>query len=363
MPSTKKLGALVAGRGNNLNAIRLLLAVMVIFSHSYPLSLVQKADPLSEFSNGAATFGSVAVDLFFFISGMLITASWFNSKSMGDYLRKRMLRIYPGYFCGLAFGILAALAFADHPFADLLKLGRYTDALYFGAGGVVDVDWIFLKNPFPCYANGSLWTIQWEFVCYLFVAVVGLWGCFKHRRWLLAFLLWSMTCYVFWHLQDGDYHWRFTIFFLTGSCVWLWRDKISIRRDFALAALAFWAGATCWPQHGVLLMELMACYLILWIGYAMQIPSMAWTRKVDLSYGVYLYAFPIQQIEAALGVRTPWIMFVSVTPIVMLLALASWFIVEKPCLSRKSSHFPDRDPGAVAEAGPDHPVICAAKAG
>ena len=84
---------------------------------------------------------------------------------------------------------------------------------------------------------------------------------------------------------------------------------------------------------------------------------------MDLSYGVYLYAFPVQQIVAAFGVRTPWIMFVTATPLVMLLALASWFVVEKPCLSRKSCHFPDWDPAAAVTTDSDHPIISATKVG
>jgi peptidoglycan/LPS O-acetylase OafA/YrhL len=355
MPSTKMLAELAVGRGNNLNAIRLLLSVMVLFSHSYPLALGEKADPFSDFCHGEANFGSFAVDLFFFISGMLITSSWFNSRTVSDYLRRRILRIYPGYFCGLAFGFLAALVFADHQFAHIFsKLGKFSDAFLLGVGGVFG-DWIFLHNPFPCYANGSLWTIQWEFICYLIVAVIGLWGCFKYRRGWLAVLLGAMACYVLWHL--GDFHWRLTIFFLAGMCVWLWRDKIPIRRDLALAALAFFVAAACWPHYGVLPMELMACYLVLWCGYAIQIPPMAWTQKADLSYGVYLYAFPIQQIVAAFGVRTPWIIFVTATPFAMLLATASWFLIEKPCLSLKSCHFSDWDPGAVGATNSAPPVI------
>jgi peptidoglycan/LPS O-acetylase OafA/YrhL len=362
MPSTKMFGALVGGRSNNLNAIRLLLSVMVLFSHSYPLALGDKLDPLSEFCHDKASFGSLAVDIFFFISGILITASWFNSRSMNDYLRRRVLRIYPGYFCGLAFGFSAALAFASHPFADFSsRLSKLSDGILLGVKGVFG-DWIFLNNPFPCYANGSLWTIQWEFICYLLVAAIGLWGCFKYRRSLLVLLLAGIACYVIWHLEDEDFHWRLTIFFLIGICTWLWRDKIPIRRDFALTAVVFIVAAACWPHYGVFPMELMACYLVLWIGYAIQLPPMAWTQKVDLSYGVYLYAFPVQQIVAAFGARTPWGLFVAATPIAMLLALASWFVVEKPCLNRKYCHFSDWDPGVVVTADSDHPDISTAKA-
>ena len=80
--------------GNNFNAIRLFLALLVIFDHSFALAEA-KDDPLEVVSHLQLSFGEMAVCLFFFISGFLITASWFNSKSMSDYLRRRVLRIFP----------------------------------------------------------------------------------------------------------------------------------------------------------------------------------------------------------------------------------------------------------------------------
>src|ERR1700722_18544978 len=88
---------------NSLNAIRLALALLVIFSHSYPLSGTPSPDPLSFASHGQDSFGILAVNLFFLISGMLITSSWLRSKSMQDYLMKRFLRIYPGYIVAMLF--------------------------------------------------------------------------------------------------------------------------------------------------------------------------------------------------------------------------------------------------------------------
>src|ERR1700687_2059412 len=97
---------------NNFNALRLVLAVLVIVSHAFPLSYGNAdREPIVRLTGGLEAFGSVAVDLFFLISGMLITASWLRSKSMQSYLFKRLLRIYPGFLVASAVSILIALAF------------------------------------------------------------------------------------------------------------------------------------------------------------------------------------------------------------------------------------------------------------
>jgi peptidoglycan/LPS O-acetylase OafA/YrhL len=90
------------------------------------------------------------------------------------------------------------------------------------------------------------------------------------------------------------------------------------------------------------------CYLVLWIGFGFRINRMTWCNQTDLSYGVYLFAFPVQQMLAALGIDNPWIMFTVATPLVMGIAFLSWNLVEKPCLKLKSRKFSDCDPGLVA---------------
>ena len=99
---------------NNFNALRLGLAVLVIVSHAFPLFLRGGMDrePLGRITTyGQDTFGGVAVNLFFLISGMLITASWLRSKSMQNFLFKRILRIYPGFLVATTVSILIALVF------------------------------------------------------------------------------------------------------------------------------------------------------------------------------------------------------------------------------------------------------------
>jgi peptidoglycan/LPS O-acetylase OafA/YrhL len=152
------LGSQIASRkNNNLNIIRLLLALAVIVSHSFPVALGPGGDtreePLYAWTHQQESSGAVAVDLFFLISGLLVTASWLRSKSMQDYLMKRILRIYPGFI--VAMGFSAALVWAIcpefrvavvHPVQWLLLL---LQNLLFLSNSSIFFQGIFAGNPFP----------------------------------------------------------------------------------------------------------------------------------------------------------------------------------------------------------------------
>src|SRR5215469_7058816 len=180
--------AAYAGNGtrNNLNALRLVLATLVILSHSFQLTSGKQSDPFFHLCQCQESCGSLAVDLFFFASGLLITASWLNSKTMNDYMRRRILRIVPAFVVALAFSDLIALAFANRPLF-WFHMCFHTflgDILCLGCSSAIG-NWIFPNNPYFGHANASLWTIPREFVCYLTIALIGTFGLFKHRRTIL----------------------------------------------------------------------------------------------------------------------------------------------------------------------------------
>ena len=116
-------------RENNFDFIRLFLAVLVIFSHSYPLgtgSELAGAD-FNILTKGQVTGGHLAVDLFFIISGFLITASFERSKSIATYLKKRFLRIYPGFVVAMLFGLVIVLPASGGHLAAISPMSRVSD--------------------------------------------------------------------------------------------------------------------------------------------------------------------------------------------------------------------------------------------
>ena len=334
---------------NNLNAIRLVLAILVILDHSFPLTLGKKNDPLYVLSHQQTTIGGLAVDLFFFISGFLITASWLNCKTMNDYMRRRILRIFPGFLVALIFSFVVASAFAAYPFGRLpgdlsIRLHEFRDFFSLGSNSTTG-DWIFPDNPTPGYSNGSLWTIRKEFVCYLLVAAIGLFGFFQRRILVLTLFLVLLDYYAISLIKHApEITYRFETFFFAGCITWLWRDKVPVNHTLAVLALAVALITTQFPPFFMLLMPLAASYLVLWAGYAFQIKPLAWCDRTDLSYGVYLFAFPVQQALVAMGMSAPWSLFAVATLVTLGIAWLSWHLVEKPCLNLKSRDFSDHDP-------------------
>ena len=309
-------------------------------------------------SHGQLSFGEVAVHLFFFISGFLITASWLNSRSMDDYLRRRVLRIYPGYTVALVASFLVALAFAGGPLSDVAShLEDFPWDVCYLSFSSCSGDWVFPHNPFPHTANGSLWTISFEFICYLIVAAIGLFGLFKRRAWMLVFFVamfaWCARVVLLRgpepvHSELSFVHARFLMTFLAGASAWLWRDKIPIHTTFALLALLLIIGTIPFSPWFSMLLPVAGGYVVLWLGYHRPLKSLMWCNKTDLSYGTYLYAFPIQQMLVVAGLHLPYLLFAAAAPATLAVALVSWTFVEKPFLRMKSRNFSDNDPGAMA---------------
>src|SRR4051794_11831245 len=90
-------------RSNNFDFFRLAMATLVIYSHTFPLlyGSNQGIEPLARVTGGQLTFGALAVDVFFIISGFLITMSWQHSRGTFDFLKRRLRRIAPAYLCAM----------------------------------------------------------------------------------------------------------------------------------------------------------------------------------------------------------------------------------------------------------------------
>ena len=159
-------------RSGNFDFLRLSLAVLVIYSHSF--ALLGQAEPPSTLTRGQIDWGKLAVDMFFVISGLLITHSWMNSCNTLRYLRKRALRILPAFAVAVLFCALIVIPIASTPrrapirwlelMTGILRLRGYEDAA------------AFANNPRPGATNGALWSIQFEAWCYIGTAILGLLG-------------------------------------------------------------------------------------------------------------------------------------------------------------------------------------------
>ena len=328
---------------NGLNLLRLLLAVEVIAWHSYALRgdawLPERAETLME---------QLGVDSFFAISGFLICGAWSRRRHTRAYLAARARRIFPGLWV-----CLAVTAFLIAPATSYLaggpqpSLAGQIDYVIANAdtwgpqwsidgtpSGVSDIGW-----------NGSLWTLTYEISGYLAVAAVGV--ARLPRAAALASLagsLWAVSLlYVLFSDAPGNSPIcaaaRFGLMFTLGGLAWLHRDRIPLSRLLGTAAATCVVAGAFLPNYRLLAAPAIA-YLCLaagaWLG---RVPRLVWRN--DLSYGAYIYAFPVQQALLVCGVRVGWFWFVCLSVLAVLpVAAASWFLVERPALPRSRRRAP-----------------------
>lgn len=331
------LGRVFDPRNNALNAWRLILATSVILWHTWPLTGHEiPARPITQL------LSQVGVDGFFAVSGFLITSSWMRHPQPGTYFKARALRIFPGLWVCLlitAFVIAPVSVWIKHgtmpsPMSAVAYIinGGLLNPFYPGIGGTPqDVPW-------PGVWNGSLWTLTFEMGCYIFVAILGVTGLLKYRSTIpVAFMLALCGTAVFGYPAFAmqtipQMVTRFAVMFAAGALIYQYQDKIPARWSLVALAAGVVLISGLLPNYRVLAAIPLA-YLVIASGAMLKRPNL----RNDLSYGVYIYAFPIQQllVIAGLGTLGVFPFFVVATLVTLPLAAVSWFVVEKRALALK----------------------------
>jgi peptidoglycan/LPS O-acetylase OafA/YrhL len=351
------LAPIDAQRANNFDFLRFTLATLVVVSHCYLLTSLRHVDflrtePVLRVTRGQIDGGALAVDGFFLISGFLITHSWQHSRRPTDYLRKRVLRIYPGFLAAVLFGIcvvgplgttdLRAYGSSLHPLRTLYYMAQLVGP---------NLTPVFTNLPAPNQINGSLWTIRYEFWCYLLVVALGLLRLLPRRGLVLAFCLPVYAAYgvqaaLHLVLMQGreirllgapDNYPRFLTYFLVGMVFYLYRDRVLRSRGLLLLSVGLLLAAA-WAGRGLeAILPWCGGYALFYTAFSPALRLHDFARYGDLSYGIYLYAFPIQQLVlyALHGNLSPPMLFALAFPVTVLFALLSWHLVEKPFLKKK----------------------------
>ncbi len=310
------------------------------------------------------------MDGFFILSGFLITRSWFSARSTGDYLLRRVLRIYPGFLVAVIFsGLIAAPWLAESSEA-FWKAFSWRGFFVGGAR-------LILKIPSSqVEVNGSLWTIPYEFKCYLAIVGFGLCGGLTRRFWVLLALFLCMGLYAGqvyggWVMPESRLNWligypgfwpRAMSDFLAGTAFYCYRDRIVLSRPLFLGALLglFLFGVAA-PSLRLLplLIPILGGYVLLYASYVPMGRLQHFSRHGDLSYGLYLYAFPIQQLLIASWGRWlhPLGLFVVAWGITAVFAALSWHLVERPFMRLKRSSRPRQDRPELAGDVALDPVV------
>jgi peptidoglycan/LPS O-acetylase OafA/YrhL len=346
-------------RFDSFDLLRAAGALLVLVSHSF--ALTGRPEPAVP---GVDSYGGLGVAIFFSISGYLIALSWQRDPRLYAFLVKRSLRIFPA----LAVVVLLA-AFVLGPLVTRLPAGEYLAS---------PDTWRYLRNiglyisyplpgvyeglPHPRSVNGSLWTLPVEFAMYLIVALVGVLCRGRPWAYATAFALFAALA-VAWvpaqasatvfYATDLRYLAIFGTYYFAGASIAAYRLERRLTAP-ALALLLLVLLATQWLPRvftAVLWIALPAAAVAL--GRSGNRVSAWLSARGDFSYGLYIYAFPVQQTLVMLWPNPPILPYIAaVFAVTLALAVMSWHWIERPALGLKARLTGRTRPGhdAAAEA-------------
>ena len=331
----------VNGRSSGFDYLRIVLAFGVVIYHTLLTTHGLAAE--DEFVSGPFhPLIALILPCFFALSGFLVAGSLERSKNLVEFLALRVLRIFPA----LSAEILLSAFLVGPAVTSLAWKDYFTDPLFFRyffniVGHVqFKLPGVFESNPFPQIVNGQLWTVPYELECYIALSIVTLLGAVRYR-YVMLFLVVGLNLALLAKniisppvvLVHGILTGRQLVMtFFYGVIIYRFKDKlIWSGRAFAICALVsvalLWQQSTAYDYFALPFMAYITAYL------GLTDPKRLLIVKIgDLSYGVFLYSFTIQQLVVHLGVRQWWTNLLFSIPLCLLFALFSWTCVEKPFL-------------------------------
>ncbi len=332
---------------NNVGPLRLLLALMVICGHAPEQTDGNLTrEPLHALTH-TLTLGQVAVDGFFLVSGFLITRSVMRSPSLLPYFIRRILRIYPGYVVSFLLCIVVMPLLVGGHADGLLKVIEEILTLQ-----SPQTEGALKGLPHPVL-NGAMWTIAYEFHCYILIAMMAATGFLKRPGWVVALVLTLLVLFGFEMTSGGEKvvaalnnrighpglaldvfaSTRLFLAFMVGALGYLYEDLIAATVNrwtvlgAGIAALALqWS--PMWAEIGLLLL---GGYALFWLCFRADLgPLGKVNQDWDISYGVYLYGWPIASLILWYNRSiAPANLAVLTIPLALIAGLFSWLWVEK----------------------------------
>ena len=342
-PAVPRLGEIMAPEANSFGVLRLAMALLVLISHSYLYtSGTQSGEPLHAWTGHS--LGQHAVQVFFILSGILVAQSFERSRSMIDFATARILRIFPALIvCVLLTALVLGPTVSRLSFADYLasrELPAYIAKTLLLITGNAPLPGVFETLPLANSVNTSLWTLKYEVLCYISLALAGLAGLFR-RRWrspatcaLMGFVVLIFAAAPKDPASYGftDNFRYFALYFGTGVLTYAIKDKLPVHGFLLLPLLTIFLLALG-GRFGELATALFLAYATVWLAARSFGALRGVCNKLDLSFGVYIYAGPIEQalIYAFPNMHALGIAAMTVA-LALPLALVSWVVIEWPAL-------------------------------
>lgn len=332
---------------NNFDFLRFIAASAVIVSHAFTLHGLDSLEPLERLGS-PIRLGALAVMVFFVLSGFLISRSWLEQPNLYDYFVKRFLRIFPALIIAVLFtvyvvGYLNTSAAPEEYLKHYMTQDYLKNILMFEGPFRDWLPGVFENNP-SRLINGSLWTLPVEMFMYISVAVLGLLSLMKKRVFVtgIAVLLIVLDfLYTQNLLQSSEIMYistsniaRLGGFFYVGSLAYAYRKNIPLNGYwFLISIIVFLLGISTKFASTICYFSLPYIVLFLALGFKNKGIS-NFGKYGDFSYGLYVYAWPVQQsVQHLWGPRLDLAQyFILCFSSILLLAVASWYLIEKPAI-------------------------------
>ena len=349
------IGGALRGHRNSLGIIRLFLAAAVIVDHAFPLGGYAPTDPVHQLTDGQATLGSLAVAGFFGISGYLVAKSGMSADVM-QFLWRRFLRLFPAFWA-----LLVVSALVIGPLFWVLNGGHLGDYFSTDPQGPINYlrNWKLTLNTYGIYDifttttpygqqvgysvfNGSLWTLSYEWFCYMLIAVMVVAGVLLRAKVLVPVLAGIfLVLQVVMIVSPGALGAVIPFFadplliplaytFLSGAAIAVYAKRIPFHAG--LGILAFLVVAyTLWKGGFVIFGPPAIAYFFLWLAAVLPKPFQVIGSRNDYSYGIYIYGFLVQQMLSFFHINEWGYILYTALSLVISFALAwlSWHGVEK----------------------------------
>lgn len=343
-------------RNNNFNLIRFLAAFAVLLNHCFPLT--GEREPFGDVTG--MTVGTWAVDVFFLTSGFLVTQSLLNKQKAAEFLFFRFIRIFPAliaagiitvFAIGGFFTTLPLASYLTHPETSLFLLKGSTLL----AGVSMYLPGVFENLPFKGAVNGSLWTIIYEIKMYLLLLLIWAFANSRLRvftsrysksrfaAFVCATVILAAILFIIRIVQaiPESHLNRFILMFFSGALYLIARNHIRLKTSYFFFIFSALILSAMWGKIIFSMVYIVTIgYLVFYLAFVPAGIIRRFNRLGDYSYGIYIYAFPVQQSLVALlpGISVATLM-IDASFATLPFAIISWYYIENPLLRRKSFLF------------------------